>query len=313
LAVPLSRMEVRDGRYRLPAATLTELEIARSDLHGLLRERLALTPHKDVYLYVHGFRSRFQDAVFGIAQVWHFMGRPGVPVAYTWPAGHGGIAGYAYDRESGEFTVYHLKKFILAVVACPEVRRLHLIAHSRGTDVVCTALRELNIEFKAKGLDTAEELKLENLVLAAPDLDTDVFEQRFGIEDLHRAARRTTVYLSRADFALKTANWLFSGQRRLGNLSMEDLVPESRCKLTQLPSLHLVNCNVTGYSSSHNYVFKHPAAFSDLILVLRDRRDPGATCGRPLGTPVEGIWLIDNDYLLSPQPSGTPEGVLQRQ
>ena len=52
-----------------------------------------------------------------------------------------------------------------------------LIAHSRGTDVTTTALRELNIEYKAAGKETRKELKLGNLVLCAADLDIDVVSQ----------------------------------------------------------------------------------------------------------------------------------------
>jgi esterase/lipase superfamily enzyme len=155
-----------------------------------------------------------------------------VPIVYTWPAGYGGLKGYAYDRESGEFTVFHLKQFIEALAACPEVERIHLIAHSRGTDVLITALREINIEMRAKNLRTHEQLKLENLVLAAPDMDDDVFEQRFAIEDLHLAANRTTIYLSQTDIALAFSRWLFGGGSRLGNLTPQKLTPDAKKKLS---------------------------------------------------------------------------------
>ena len=36
-----------------------------------------------------------------IAELWHFLGRQGVPILYTWPAGFGGLRGYTRDRESG--------------------------------------------------------------------------------------------------------------------------------------------------------------------------------------------------------------------
>ncbi|MCS7034644.1 MAG: alpha/beta hydrolase, partial [Phycisphaerae bacterium] len=184
LAVPLDEMVVADGRYVLPPKQTALLAEGKQKLHQELARRLARTPYKDVYLYVHGFNNTFEDAVFRLAMVWQMAGRPGAPIAYTWPAGRGGLTGYAYDRESGEFTVYHLRKFIEALVESPDVQRLHIIAHSRGTDVVCTALRELNLQHK-KPDDRSfvqRKLKLENLVLAAPDLSPDVFEQRVAIE-----------------------------------------------------------------------------------------------------------------------------------
>src|SRR5262245_33805216 len=230
------------------------------------------------------------------------MGRVGVPVAYTWPAGFSGIRGYAYDRESGEFTIFHLKNFIRTVAACPEVERVHLVAHSRGSDVTITALRELNIEYQAKGESTAAGLKLENLVLAAPDLDEDVFMQRFTAENLLEAAKRTTIYASRNDKAIGLADLAFASRRRVGSLGPRDFSPNMRQIMAKLPNLQFIECNVKSSSilASHDYVFNHPAALSDLILLLRDRRPPGAEFGRPLRQPTEGIWELTNDYLAAP-------------
>jgi esterase/lipase superfamily enzyme len=274
-----------------------ELTASKERLRSVLAQQLALTPRKDVYIFIHGFNNSFNDAVFRLAQMWHFAGRPGVAIAYTWPAGHKGLLGYAYDRESGEFTIFHLKRFLQDVAAVPEVERIHLIAHSRGTDVAITALRELNIEYTAKGVSTQQALKLENLVLAAPDLDSDVFEQRFAIEDLQMAAKRTTVYLSHSDLALSLSRWLFGSRGRVGTLTPDDIKPDARLKLTQLNRLDMIECNVSGYSTSHDYAFAHPAVVSDVFLLLRDGRLPGAENGRPLRSPVNGIWEIENDYL----------------
>jgi len=53
-----------------------------------LARRLALTPRKEVFVYVHGFNNTFEDAVFAMSEFWHFFGREGVPIVYTWPAGY---------------------------------------------------------------------------------------------------------------------------------------------------------------------------------------------------------------------------------
>ena len=133
----------------------------------------------------------------------------------------------------------------------------------------------------------------------------DVFEQRFAIEDLHLAARRTTIYLSRTDLALAAAKLLFGGGERLGNLTPRKFSADARAKMADLKGFHMINCDVTGFSNSHNYAFSHPAVVSDLILLLRDDRDPGAEGGRPLAQSEEGIWEVRNDYLQAPAASGT--------
>jgi esterase/lipase superfamily enzyme len=225
------------------------------------------------------------------------MGRVGVPIAYTWPAGLGGIRGYAYDRESGEFTVGHLREFIRSVATCPGVERVHLVAHSLGVHVTISALLELHLIYAAQGKSTQCELKLENLVLAAPDVDEELFMQRFVGENLLKAARRTTIYASQYDKAIELSDIIFASRRRLGTLAVKDFSPKMKQGLAKLPNVQFIECKVSGWLLSHSYVFTHPAALSDLILVLRDRRDPGAANGRPLRQRAEGIWELTDDYL----------------
>jgi esterase/lipase superfamily enzyme len=292
----LERLEPHGNSVHLAADTVSDMTTQQQQFHGMLADRLAAASQKDVYIFVHGFNNTFDDAVYRAAAVWHFLGRVGVPVVYSWPAGFGGIRGYAHDRESGEFTVFHLKYFLQMVASCPGVERVHLVAHSRGCDVAITALRELHIACRASGKDTQAELKLENLVLAAPDLDQDVFMQRFVAENLTAAAHRTTIYASTSDAAIELADLVFGDRRRVGNLGPQDFSPQVRQLLAKMPNVQFIDCKVSHYSSSHDYVFAHPAALSDLILVLRDRRDPGAANGRPLIQPVEGLWELTNDY-----------------
>lgn len=101
-----------------------------------IRQRLAMTPRKEVFIYVHGYDNTFEDAVFVGGEFWHFLGREGVPLAYAWPAGYPGPISYAYDRESSQFTVLHFKQLLSLISGMPEVKALHIIAHSRGTGVV---------------------------------------------------------------------------------------------------------------------------------------------------------------------------------
>jgi esterase/lipase superfamily enzyme len=118
-----------------------------------IRQRLMLTSRKAAYVYIHGYNNTFEDSVLVIAEPWHFLGRQGVPILYTWPAGSGGLRGYTHDRESGEFTIFHLKQFLRLLASTSELAELHLIAHSRGTDVLTSAVRELYIETRAAGKD----------------------------------------------------------------------------------------------------------------------------------------------------------------
>ena len=46
----------------------------------------------------------------------------------------------------------------------------------------------------------------------------------------------------------------------------------------------------------HSYFYSHPAALSDLILILRDNRQPGEANGRPLVQLSPGFWRLDDGY-----------------
>ncbi len=292
----LERLEYCDQGFQLCNDAKLNLHEQQKHLHQLVQNRLACNPQKDVYVFIHGVNNTFEDAVIQAAQVWHFTGRVGVPICYTWPAGFGGLRGYAYDRESGEFTVFHLKNFLKTLAACPGVERIHLIAHSRGADVTISALRELHTGYVAAGQSTQKTLKLENLILAAPDLDEDVFMQRFVAENLVTAAKRTTIYASTSDRVIELADVVFGSRKRLGLIGPRDFSPKVRQMLSSMPNLQFVECRVSDFSGSHNYIYAHPAALSDLILVLRECRDPGPENGRPLRQSVQGVWELDNSY-----------------
>ncbi len=289
-------LEVVNGQLQRNAESKAKLEKAKAEFLALVKSRLDHSQSKDVYLYVHGFNNSFYDAVARAAILWHSISRQGIFIAYTWPAGYGGPFGYFYDRESGEFTIFHLREMIKVLVELPELERLHIIAHSRGTDVATTALRELNIGYRAQGIDPHTALKLETLMLAAPDLDLEVFQQRFWLENLGSVARRTVVYFSSEDDAIGISSWLFGSKTRLGALSHIKFSPSQVELLKQMPQIQLVECQVSGFASSHAYVFGNPAAMSDVVAVLRDRRDTGAENGRPLESLGNGTWLLDNDY-----------------
>ena len=289
-------LDVVDGQLRRNPAAELQLMTIRANFIAMVKNRIDQAPSKDLYVYVHGFNNSFYDSIARAAILWHSISRQGVFLAYTWPAGSGGPLGYFYDRESGEFTIFHLREVLRLLAQVPGVERLHVIAHSRGTDVATTALRELNIALRAQGRDPQQALKLETLMLAAPDLDLDVFAQRFWIENLGAMANRTAIYFSSEDGAINFSNWLFGSKTRIGTLSNIELTPVQTRLFKELDRINLIECQVSGHGTSHAYVFGHPAAMSDVVAVLRDRHDVGAEHGRPLQPLPQGTWLLTNDY-----------------
>jgi len=298
--LPLPYKEV-DGRIIVQPDLLVEDKTAREVFRHTLTEQLALTPRKEVFIYVHGYNNSFKDAALVSAELWHFLGRIGVPMIYTWPAGYPGLFGYTYDRESSEFTIYHLRETLSFLASFPEVEKIHLIAHSRGTGVAIAAVRELTISARATGIDPKAKFKIHNLVLVAPDLDVQVAVQRIAGDKLDYSVNRFTIYTSSADAAIGVAEWLFSSPRgRVGTIGMEDMSEVLKAALEFSPkSVKHINYspapNSPTGSYGHSYFRTAPTVSSDLVLMLRDDLDAG-TPGRPLKPIGPGFWRVPLVY-----------------
>ena len=262
-----------------------------------VERRLALTPRKDVFLYVHGYHNTFADAAFALAELWHFLGREGLPIIYTWPAGYPGLFGYTYDRESSEFTVFHFKHVVKWLSNLPEVENIHLIAHSRGTDVAVSALRELILEARGGVVDMRQRFKLANVVLAAPDLDLSVVSQRIVAERLGLGIGQTTLYASPDDKAIGFAERLFASPRgRLGTLDISELTAgEARSVEANTKRITVVNFKGDSDRFGHSYFRTNPAVSSDLVLLLRYGFRAGSP-GRPLEPIGQSFWRIPPTY-----------------
>ncbi len=277
------------------AVAMRDASVAR--LQAEVKRRLALTPRKDVYIYIHGYHNTFEDAAFALAELWHFFGREGLPIVYTWPAGHPGIFGYTYDRESSEFTVFHLKQVIEWLSEQSEVENIHLIAHSRGTDVAVSAFRELVIRARGAGISARKKYKIKNFVFAAPDLDVQVISQRIAAERLVLEVDQGTLYSSPGDEAIGIAETLFASPRgRLGTLEISELNEEEIGRMKANASRVTV-INFEGESSGygHDYFRTNPAVSSDLVLMIRYGFKPGEP-GRPLEHIGLNFWRVPEGY-----------------
>ena len=296
-----------DGTMAMTAEAEQQLEVLTSTTHEMIRSRLADSPRKEALIFVHGVKTDFDEALYTTAELWHYLGREFVPIAYSWPAGRGGLLrGYTYDRESSEFTVFHFKRFLAWLATLPEVEGIHVIAHSRGTDVVFTAIRELTIEARAGGENPQERYKLRNVVIAAPDINIDVSLQRTEREGTVWAAARWTTYTSLRDKAIGTSEWLFGGGR-FGKASSENIEDAVRFWMDNFANAESEGRDAviqyegrTGGAFGHNYFRSNPAVASDLVLTVRYGRAPGAENGRPLEHVTGFFWKIDDSYLKSP-------------
>ena len=285
---------VVDGEVKEDPDVQAEYGQVVSQFRHELGKRMAQTGEKEVHIFVHGFNNTFDWAAVSLAELWHFLGRRGVPLLYSWPAAHGGLFGYFVDRESGEFTIYHLKNLIRLLASFPEVEEINILAHSRGTDVTTTALRELIIEARAAGKNPRELYRIENLILAAPDLDFDIVRQRLIAEKVGPAFGQITVYTTDSDKALSISETLMSGTR-FGRIRETDLGEQEQAIFKAVKNVAFINVQGVRSFTGHAYYLDNPSTSSDIIRVITNRYKPGSP-GRPLFHRMLNFWEMPIGY-----------------
>jgi hypothetical protein len=264
-----------------------------------VRAEIARTGNRRILVFAHGVATDFDKSLTSLANLWHFSGRESVPVAFAWPAGNVGFLGYFRDREAGEFSVFHAKEFLRLLAEIPEVEDIDIVAHSRGSDVMAKALRELIILNRGRGVPPKLAMKTGTLILAAPDLDVGVVRQRLQAERFSEAFEQINIYINPADVALRVSSFI-TNEERLGAATSEDLSVMDLEGLKKSELVHFIRVeNVRG--RGHGYFRDNPAVMSDIALALRTRAFPGGTL-RPLQVGPDGFWQLHPNYPLERLP-----------
>ncbi|HET9694125.1 MAG TPA: alpha/beta hydrolase [Steroidobacteraceae bacterium] len=297
-----------DGVRRVPAV-VEAYEQAKDQLQAEIASRLARATRKEVVLYVHGYHNTFEQAALTTGELCHFLGREFVCALFTWPAGgRRGIFGYAFDRESSEYAVEDLLKTIRIIGRTPGVERIHLIAHSRGTDTLTSAVAALSVEAYAMQSSPDREFHIGNVVLVAPDLDGDVAVNKifkvfsdpdlpFGGAAAPRAVippasgLRVTLYVSLEDKALATASWLMGSIARLGRIDSTMLDADQIAEIASLGAVDIVQVRGRTDFFGHSYLSSNPLVSADIIALLRYDLRPGEP-GRPLEHVSGSFWQV---------------------
>jgi esterase/lipase superfamily enzyme len=195
-----------------PAHDFVTLRADRLDLSQAVAafdRRLRAQPSRHVLLFVHGYNTRFEEAVYRFAQIAHDAGAPVVPVLFTWPS-RGKLFDYVYDRESATYSRDGLEAVLQAMAKDPNVGAISILAHSMGNFVAVEALRQMAI--RNRGLTP----KIKDIMLAAPDIDVDVFRREVAEIEASDKSPPITLFVSQDDHALDLSRRLAGDQPRLG-------------------------------------------------------------------------------------------------
>jgi len=298
-----------DGVRRLPA-TVDAYEQAKQRLQAEIARRLATARRKEVVLFVHGYHASFESAALTMGELCHFLGRDFVCGIFSWPAGgqRGANFGYDVDRESSEYAVEDLVKTIRIVAGTPGLQRIHLLAHSRGTDTLATALAALSTEAYMLRSSPTGEYRIGNVILIAPDIDGDVALTKifkvFSDPDVPFGGHpdpgavippspgfSVTLYVSPEDKALEASGNLFGSIARLGRIDATMLTPAQLDEIARLRVVDIIQVSGTSDFFGHSYFTSSPRASADIVALLRYGLRPNEP-GRPLEPIAGAFWRI---------------------
>jgi hypothetical protein len=173
-----------------------------------------------------------------------------------------------------------------------EVEKIHIAAHSRGTDVATSALRELIIESRAAGEDPRVRYKVENLMLVAADLNIEVAMQRLVGEAIGPAVGRITLCKKASDSALATARCLFSSRQRVGAIKPSGLAPSKREVIERRANLDIILYEGRGGGILRHTYLREPVASSNILMLLRFGWGPGEGKRQGLDAIGPNTWRI---------------------
>jgi len=273
-----------------PATDFVTTSVSRLDLKStrswLDLRRSAGGKHR-VLIFVHGYNNRFGDAVFRAAQLFHDSGANATPILFTWPS-RGSVFAYGYDRESANLSRDALEQLLDMLIGDPAVREVDILAHSMGNFLVLETLRQMAIR------DRRIPLKIDDVMLAAPDVDVDVF--RNEIADMGDPHPKFTLFVSRDDKALALSGWFWGSDARLGVID-----PKAEPYRSDLAAEHVNVFDLTDIESedaaNHNKFVKSP----ELVQLVGKRLAAGQTLSdgrisaadRILGAAANGVGALE--------------------
>ncbi|MFS8039191.1 alpha/beta hydrolase [Xanthobacter sp. AM11] len=278
---PGTEMVVREALYRD-----TEQEF----LHDLKSE-LARRPvgQRKVFIFIHGYNTMFSEALFRLAQMADDSRAPGVPLLFTW-ASRATTEAYVYDNNSATAARDKLEETIrLAFGSGAE--EVSIMAHSMGNWVTVEALRQIRISGRGVPVE-----RLGQVILAAPDIDVDVFKsqlKRFG-----KPAKPFVLIVSRDDKALGFSDFIAGNKLRLGAYTND-------AELVELGAVVVDMTDVKALDSFNHGKFAQLAEMAPQLRGAIARASAG-TEAAPAAVSMDGVQIsgLDRFRLLRPNATG---------
>jgi esterase/lipase superfamily enzyme len=247
-----------------PAQHFTMQEIAaltKEQLLAYVKERLAKSASfKDhAFVFVHGFNTSFDAAIYRTAQIAYDLKFDGVPFVYSWPSG-GKVASYTYDRGSVEQAEPLLAEFLNIVIKESGAKSISLIAHSMGNELLMRVLERIKTQVP-KGVVISQ------VILAAPDVDRDKFTNI--AREITNFAKGVTLYAASNDKALGYSARFWGGVPRAG-----DVPASGPLIIPGVDTIDVTAVSTDGLGLNHSGYAESKTLLNDIGLLLQTGERP---------------------------------------
>jgi len=181
-----------------------------------LNQSLSKLPRQEqnILLFVHGYNNTISDSILRIAQFVEDTDFTGVTVLFSW-ASAAKTTHYVYDLNSA-FTARSKLLEVAEILAKTNAVGFDLVAHSMGALVAMEAIVQANL---AKVYNRSG--RLQNVLLAAPDIDIDLF--RAQMSQIPRTNLNYYILVSDDDHALSFSEMISGGVKKVGSANAVEL------------------------------------------------------------------------------------------
>ena len=237
--------------FILKSVTPLKTDAARAEM----AEKLKGSDSKALLLFVHGYNVGFSEAAMRTAQLAYDLRFAGVPLFFSWPSAAQVIA-YLKDSETAQLSEAAFDQLLedLSELGATDI---YVIAHSMGSRIVSQVLKS-RVD---RGMSTSH---VSELLLAAPDINADLFQTVIAPKLAAMQGTRTTVYASSSDLALRASNAVH-GFKRAGDTTEGVLVSRG------LETIDASNVSLVMRAFGHSYLMDSASVLKDIQSIIREK------------------------------------------
>ncbi|WP_298982179.1 alpha/beta hydrolase [uncultured Roseibium sp.] len=259
-----------------------------------INRRLAAKPRdeREIFVFIHGYNTRFPEALYRFTQIIHDSEFSGVPVLFTW-ASRGKVQDYVYDLNSAAIARQALEQTLIQL-SNTRAEKITILAHSMGNWLLMETAVQASPNDRRK-----MTRKIDEVILAAPDIDIDLFKAQ--LKKLGRPPKPYIVIVSRDDRALRLSRAIAGGKERVGAFSDDK-------ELTELGAVVVDLTELDAQDGSHHSKFAQLAQFQPQLrktlgqssLTRSVNRGNAGTVGDDLGNLVGNTIALPVRIIAAP-------------